>query len=936
MSDPFLDRCLSHDKELRGRVKLLGRLLGDVVRSEAGEEVFHTVEALRRGYINLHKADDPARRKRLSRLLERTSAETLTPVVRAFNLYFQLVNIAEEVYQHRQRRHIAGHTRESLWHGSFDKTLREMQEAGISAGELFSILGQATYIPVFTAHPTEAKRRVIMGLTRRLFLATEKLDEPKQLLDQKQRIHSELQTLIQTLWKTEEMRPTKPEVQLEVHNSLYYFRESLFAAVPEVYRRLNHAIQRVYDVDEYDLPPLLRFGSWIGGDRDGNPFVTPEVTQLALLMHQETAISEYIRRVHKLVGELTHARSFCTPSEAFERSLERDESLCVATLGETTKRFPVEPYRRKLYLMRHRLEHNLAYVQARLEGRETVRSVIAYADEDELLADLVLIRESLIGHGDRTAADAALLDLTRLVRTFGFYLVRLDVRQESSVHSAAVAEILRTFAGTDYETLAEAERCSLLGRLLAEKPLRIEPARLSEETRKVLAVFEVVARARRELSGRAIGQYVISMTHHASHVLEVQFLGALAGLAGRSADGDWFCHLQISPLFETIDDLERCESVLTRLFEEPCYRALLTASGNLQEVMLGYSDSAKDGGILASVWNLYRTQRNVIALAQKYDVRCRLFHGRGGTVGRGGGPTHDSILAQPAGTVQGQIKFTEQGEVLYYKYSNRETAVFELTMGLTGLIKASLNLVRPPQPDDPAFLDTMAQLATVGERQFRELTERTPGFQDYFYEATPVSEIGLLNIGSRPSHRKQQDRSKASVRAIPWVFGWAQSRHTLPAWYGIGAALEEWLGQDDARSEALQRMYREWPFFRSLLSNTQMALFKSDMTIAAEYAQLCHDPETGASVYELVREEFDRTLRLVLQTASNAELMEENPVLRLSLLRRNPYLDPLNAIQVMLLRRYRDSSVSEADRQPWQAPLLRTINAIAAGMRNTG
>jgi len=937
MADPFIDRCLRHDKELRSRVKLLGRLLGEVVRREAGEDVYRVVEKLRRGYIDLHNQEDPARRKRLHRLLERTPAEVLTPVVRAYNLYFQLVNIAEEAFQHHQRRHIAGHTRESLWHGSFDKTLRELKDAGIAADELSAILGQVTYIPVFTAHPTEAKRRVIMGLARRLFLATERLDEPKQLLDQKQRIHDELSTLIQTLWKTEEMRAARPEVQLEIHNGLYYFRESLFAAVPEVYRRLDGAIQRIYGLEEYDLPPVLRFGSWIGGDRDGNPYVTPEVTQLALLRYQEAALDEYIDRVHKLVGELTQARSFCTPTEAFERRLERDEALCVATLQEETQRFATEPYRRKLYLMRHRLEHNLAYVRARLDGRETVRSVIAYADEDELLTDLTLIRASLIGHGDRRAADAGLLDLTRLVRTFGFYLVRLDVRQESTVHSDAVAEILRTFADTDYDSLNETERCALLGRLLAaDQPLHIDPTLLSEQTRQVIAVFEVIARAQRELSPRAIGQYVISMTHHASHVLEVQLLGALAGLAGRTADGDWFCRLQISPLFETIDDLARCEAVLTALFEEPCYRALLSASGNLQEVMLGYSDSAKDGGIMASVWNLYRTQRAIIALADKHGIRCRLFHGRGGTVGRGGGPTHDSILAQPAGTVQGQIKFTEQGEVLYYKYSNRETAVFELTMGLTGLIKASLNLVRPTPADDPVFLDTMAQLAAIGERSFRELTERTPGFLDYFYEATPVREIGLLNIGSRPSHRKQQDRSKASVRAIPWVFGWAQSRHTLPAWYGIGAALETWLAQDAGNAEALRRMYREWPFFRSLLSNTQMALFKADMSIAAEYAQLYEETEMRDRVFALIDDEFDRTLRLVLETGEKAELMEENPMLRLSLGRRNPYLNPLNAIQVLLLGRYRDPAVPEAERERWRIPLLRTINAIAAGMRNTG
>ena len=411
MGDPFSDRCIRHDKELRSRVKLLGRMLGDVVRSESGEAVYHTVERLRRGYINLRRKDDPARRRRLVRLVEKTPADQLTPVIRAFNLYFQLVNIAEEVFQHRQRRHIAGHTRDALWHGSFDRTLRELQDEEISADELRTILQQTTYIPVFTAHPTEAKRRVILGLLRRVFVATQKLDEPKQLLDQKQRIHAELQTLIQTLWKTEEMRAARPEVQLEIQNGLYYFRESLFAAIPEVYRRLGNAVQRIYGVDDCQLPAVLRFGSWIGGDRDGNPFVTPEVTWQALLQYQQTAVDEYIRRINQLIGELTHAQSFCEPTDAIRKSMAQDEALCVATLNETRKRFPAEPYRRKLYLMRHRLEHNRAYLDARLEGRDTVRSVIAYAGEEELLRDLDLFVFALFLHNGHPRLEIRRLDI---------------------------------------------------------------------------------------------------------------------------------------------------------------------------------------------------------------------------------------------------------------------------------------------------------------------------------------------------------------------------------------------------------------------------------------------------------------------------------------------------------------------------------------------
>ncbi|MEN8176245.1 MAG: phosphoenolpyruvate carboxylase, partial [Pseudomonadota bacterium] len=605
------------------------------------------------------------------------------------------------------------------------------------------------------------------------------------------------------------------------------------------------------------------------------------------------------------------------------------------SLGETRKRYPLEPYRRKLYLMHHRLQHNLAHLETLAGGEPAARSNVAYESAEEFVQDLVILRASLISHGDANAANAGLLDLLRLARTFGFHLVQLDIRQESSVHTAAVAEVVAQLEGSDYDALDEADQRELLGRIIKDGDLSPDIEKLSAETLKVLAVFDLLADAYRDFGEQAIGQYVISMTHHASHVMEVLFLAALSGIAGH-AEGKWHCRLQVSPLFETIDDLERCSAVLGELFADENYRAMLAAGGNLQEVMLGYSDSAKDGGIIASAWNLYVTQRKVLELADEHGVECRLFHGRGGTIGRGGGRTHDSILSQPDGTVRGQIKFTEQGEVLSYKYSNSETAVYELSEGLTGLIKASRNLVQPAKPDNPAFHGAMARLAESGETHYRELTDRTPGFLDYFYEATPVAEIGELNIGSRPSHRQSQDRSKKSVRAIPWVFGWAQARHTLPAWYGLGTALQAFRDANPDGDRLLRRMFEEWPFFRALLSNTQMALFKGDMRIASEYAQMCRDPDTRASVFDKVEREYRLSKRLVLDICACEKLIDENPALQLSLERRNPYLDPLNAIQVNLLQQCRDGRISEEERILWRTPLLRTVNAIAAGMRNTG
>jgi phosphoenolpyruvate carboxylase len=440
---------------------------------------------------------------------------------------------------------------------------------------------------------------------------------------------------------------------------------------------------------------------------------------------------------------------------------------------------------------------------------------------------------------------------------------------------------------------------------------------------------------RDEVSEHAFGNYVISMTHEASHVMEVMFLGWLAGLAGKK-DEQWFCNLRISPLFETVNDLEHIEPVMTRLLDNQTYARLLEASGNTQEVMLGYSDSCKDGGILASGWNLYKAQQQITTLTKSRQIKCRLFHGRGGTIGRGGGPTRDAILSQPTGTVHGEIKFTEQGEVLSYKYGNASTATFELTMGITGLLKASRNIIAPPEPDPQEFMQIMSELTRLGERSYRCLTDETPGFLDYFYEATPVSEIALMNIGSRPSHRKKTDRSKGSVRAIGWVFGWAQSRHTLPAWYGIGTALRDWCGDDREKLSKLREMYKAWPYFRALLSNSQMALFKAEMSIARTYVELCKDQKTAGQIYEMIAGEYIKTVRSVFDVAQIDALMGETPHLALSLGRRDPYLDPLNQIQLMLLKRYRDEGLTEDQREVWLDPLLRSINAIAAGMRNTG
>ena len=441
---------------------------------------------------------------------------------------------------------------------------------------------------------------------------------------------------------------------------------------------------------------------------------------------------------------------------------------------------------------------------------------------------------------------------------------------------------------------------------------------------------------REEVSQRAFGSYVISMTHQASHVLEVAWLAKLVGLLGRTKAGEWHCQIRIVPLFETIDDLIRCQTIIQTLFNHRIYRELLRRSDNIQEIMLGYSDSCKDGGMLASTWNLYQVQHQIIELAKQYGIHCRLFHGRGGTVGRGGGPTHEAILAQPEGTVHGQIKFTEQGEVLSHKYSNVETAIYELTMGVTGLMKASAHVIEGPSYDWPKGQDIMTGIARISEKCYRKLTEQTEGFFDYFYDVTPVSQIGQLNIGSRPSHRNPVARGKDSIRAIPWVFGWAQARHTLPGWYGLGTALEEWCAHNSGRLATLQSLYCQWPFFRSLLSNAQMVLVKTDMRIAGEYAQLSQNSKQGEHIYRIVKEEYDRTVKQILDVIGSDTFLREDVPLALSIKRRNSYLDPLNEIQITLLRCLKVDPNDKKPRLMDHAILLRSINAIAAGLQNTG
>jgi len=695
------------DKQLRSRVKLFGNLLGDIVREQEGPRVLKAVETLRKGFIRLRDEENPAKREQLNRVINRLDEHTLINVIRAFSTYFMLVNIAEEAHQHHERR-VQVKKGGPLWAGSFEATLRDFHNDGINEQELQHLLNRLRFMPVITAHPTQAKRHTIMEALRRIFLKAEDLTDTRLSREQRADITSDLHTLIEILWSTDEVRSFKPTVADEIKNGLYYFEESLFDAVPLIYRYFEKGIRRSYSETDIRVPSFLRFGSWIGGDRDGNPFVKPATTAMAVRLHSRTILLHYIKCISKLSRILTHSSDLAQPSEEFTASLAKDEALGEIVLKERAERFRNEPYRRKLYFMRYKLEGNLIDIKSKLENKSK-HSTNAYQDEAEFLEELKIIHASLHGHGAGKIADTNLKDLIRLVETFGFFLMHLDLRQESTRHSDAVAELLKA-RNIDYASLSSNERSGVLTQLINDGADIVSGnSAITELTQETLDVFQVMADLREEISTNAFGHYVISMTHNASHVLEVMLLAQQAGLLGK-ANNHWFCHICVSPLFETIEDLEHIRPVMEELFKNPTYRDLLTASGNLQEVMLGYSDSCKDGGILASNWLLYHAQREMTSLADEHDVQCRLFHGRGGTIGRGGGPTHESILSQPAGTVHGEIKFTEQGEVLSYKYSNAETAIYEVTMGVTGLLKASTCLIRKPEPDNQDNLKIMGEL----------------------------------------------------------------------------------------------------------------------------------------------------------------------------------------------------------------------------------
>ncbi len=911
------------DAPLREDIRLLGRLLGDTVRDQQGDASFELVERIRQNSVRFRRDDDHAARKELEGTLDALSREQTIQVVRAFSYFSHLANIAEDQHHiRRSRAHlIAGSAPRE---GSLAHALAlAFADGKTTPAALAGFLGEALISPVLTAHPTEVQRKSILNCQTVIARLLDERDR-KQLTPEESEANGEaLRRAVLTLWQTRMLRPAKLSVVDEVNNGLSYFETTFLHELPRLYANLEDRLA-VADptLGKQELPAFLQVGNWIGGDRDGNPFVTADILEQAQAMQASVALRHYLDELHTLGSQLSLALGLVSASDALL-------ALAQGSPDSSPHRSD-EPYR----LAVAGIHARVAATHRALIGTEPIGHdadhAQPYDSAQALLEDLDIIHRSLVANGSATLARGRLRHLRCAVRVFGFHLAPIDLRQNSDVHERTVAELLEVARpGSAYLSLDETARCAmLLEELATPRPLASPHVHYSEETESELEIFRAAREAHRRYGRNAIRNCIISKTDDVSDLLELALLLKEAGLLRPHESA---LDVNLVPLFETIGDLENAASVMERLFSLPLYRKLLEAAGNTQEVMLGYSDSNKDGGFLTSGWALYKAEGELVDVFARHGVRMRLFHGRGGSVGRGGGPSYQAILAQPDGAVQGQIRLTEQGEVIAAKYGNPEVGHRNLEV----LVAATLEASRRPgsaAPTPPEFLDTMQALSDAAFAAYRGLVYETEGFEQYFWESTVIAEIAGLNIGSRPASRKK-GTSIEDLRAIPWVFSWSQCRLMLPGWFGFGSAVKRYLASNPKDGLArLQAMHKDWSFFTTLLSNMDMVLSKTDLAIASRYAELVKDAELRETIFNRIRSEWQDTVDALLAITRQQELLADNPLLKRSIRNRFPYLDPLNHVQVELLRRHRE----QGDDERLRVGIHISINGIAAGLRNSG
>jgi phosphoenolpyruvate carboxylase len=910
------------DFPLRDDIRLLGRILGDTIRAQEGDEVFDLVESVRQTSIRFHRDEDLEARHELANLLNGMTPRQTTRIIRAFSYFSHLSNIAEDQHHIRRTRahDLAGSAPRA---GTIGHALSRAFEAGIPAERLRTFFAEALICPVLTAHPTEVRRKSSLNREMEIAQLLAERERDQMTPEEQGACDESMRRAVLTLWQTSLLRWTKRTVTDEVLNGVSYYDHTFLRELPRFYALLEDMMAaKDPSWQGKEVQPFLRMGSWIGGDRDGNPFVQADIVAQALKLQGTRALSFYLEELHALGGELSLNRRNVPVSDDLRDLADRSP--------DRSPNRQDEPYRRAITGIYARLAATARDLGHAEVLRHAVGDAPAYANVAELKAELNILHDSLIKNGSAVLARGRLRHLRHAVGVFGFHLAGLDLRQNSDVHERTVADLLEAAApGTGYSGLDEDARIALLLKeLKTARPLGSPFVNYSEETQSELAIMRTAADAHRRYGPASVPNSIISKADGVSDILEVALLLKEVGLL-RPLDGE--LAVNIIPLFETIEDLRNSTGIMDRLLGLPEYQRLLESRGQVQEVMLGYSDSNKDGGFVTSGWELYKAEIGLVDVFRRHGVRLRLFHGRGGSVGRGGGPSYQAILAQPGGAVQGQIRITEQGETISGKYSNAEVGRRNLETLAAATLEATLL-----QPDRPAphenYLAAMEELSAHAYRAYRDLVYGTEGFENYFWESTVISEIASLNIGSRPSSRKKT-RSIEDLRAIPWVFSWAQCRLMLPGWYGFGSAIETWMADHPTDGmDVLQAMYKEWPFFQTLLSNMDMVLAKSNIAIASRYAELVTDPDLRHMVFNRIRTEWQASVDALLTITGQSTLLEGNPLLARSIRNRFPYLDPLNHVQVELLKRYRTKVAEEYVLRGIQL----TINGIAAGLRNSG
>lgn len=913
-------------------VRMLGELLGEVIREQAGDRVFEVEEQIRL-LSRQWRSGDEAANSRIGEIIAAVIHDLplTADILKAFSTFFQLVNLAEE---HERIRILNERADQAFVSGiAMDETplaaLQTLHREGMSAAGLAGFLQRMSVIPVFTAHPTESRRRITLQILGHLSDTLRQLEAVGESSHRRPELDEQLRDAITLLWQCDERRNRKPTVMDEVRNTgLYFFENTLFDVVPRVYEELERAIGEVFpgEADRIPVPGLLRFGSWIGGDRDGNPFVTAGTTREAIHAQMDCVLNRYLQDVHELYETLAISRGRAGFDAGFLSDLQSDVDSLDASEQETLSWFRQEPYRQKLILVFRRLIATVQQTnQDRLDDPVSVPDPRAYPGPEHFEQDLQSIANSLLENRGQSIVRGKLSRLIRRVQVFGFHLASLDIRQHSGRYRAAVGKILAGQRRTvDYEALSEAERVELLSGLIQDGAVASDPSGFDDDTRETLALFEAIGQIQQRAGRRSIDSCIISMCESVSNVLEVLLLTRQAGLAGQ---------LDIVPLFETIDDLNRAPTTMQALFANPVYRQHLDQRQGQQQIMIGYSDSNKDGGYLAANWMLFKAQRRLARTCRDHHVDLMLFHGRGGSLGRGGGPANRAILSQPAESIRGRLKVTEQGEVISSRYSQPEIARRHLQQLLHAVLCSGGQ--RPVYNQLDRWSQVMDELGELALGTYRQLVEN-PDFVAFFHQATPGDQIGQLNLGSRPAKRRASNRI-TDLRAIPWVFSWTQSRMGLPAWYGVGSAFEQWLdAQADPQAglRELQSMYRQWPYFSTLIKNVHVGLGRADMSIAGLYTRLAERPGRER-IFGVIRSEYDTTRNLILLISNTDEILDTEPWLQTSISLRNPYVDPMNCIQVALLEQIRQQG-GDTESEVIQNLILQSINGIAAGLQNVG